>query len=71
VGGTGRRRTRRRFYAGDLVLGGQGGGIAQAGVGGHGGGVNLVGGGSVWPIHGEMAGSRDSEVADEAMGRDR
>jgi hypothetical protein len=31
---TSRRRSRRRFFAGDPVLGGQGGGIAHVGVGG-------------------------------------
>jgi hypothetical protein len=65
-GGTGRRRSRRRFFAGDPVLGGRGGGIAQAGVGGHGGGVNLAGGGSGRPVHSEVAGSRGVEVTGEA-----
>jgi hypothetical protein len=37
-GGTSRLRSRRRFFASDLVLGGRGGGIARAGVG------------SIWPV---------------------
>jgi hypothetical protein len=70
-GGTSRRWSRRRFFAGDPVLGGRGGGIAWAGVGGHGGGVSLAGGGSGRLVHGEVACSRSSEVADEATGHDR
>jgi hypothetical protein len=53
------------------VLGGRGGGLAWTGVGDHGGGVNLVGGCSGRPVHGEVAGARDSEVADEANGCNR
>jgi hypothetical protein len=59
---------RLRFSAGDPVLGGRGGGIAQAGVGGHGGGVDLAGGGSGRTIHSEVAGSRSGEVSNEAYG---
>jgi hypothetical protein len=50
-------RSRRRFFTGDPILGGWGGGIARAGVGGHGGGVNLAGGSSGRPVHGAVVGS--------------
>jgi hypothetical protein len=73
MGGSARKEepvagARQRFSAGGPVLGGQGGGLARAGVGGHGGGVNLTGGGLGWPIYGEVAGSRGGEVSDEAYG---
>jgi hypothetical protein len=41
------------------------------GVGDHGGGVNLVGGCLGWSIHGEVAGARGGEIADEVAGRNR
>jgi hypothetical protein len=41
------------------------------GVGDHGGGVNLVGGCSGRPVHGEVAGALDGEIAGEAVGRNR
>jgi hypothetical protein len=51
-------------------LGGWGGGEAWVGVGCHGGGVNLTDRRLGWPVHGEVAGSRDSEVASETTEHD-
>jgi hypothetical protein len=48
------------------VSGGRGGGLAWTGVGDHGGGINLGGGCSGRLVHGEVAGARGGEVADEA-----
>jgi hypothetical protein len=49
---------RRRFPAGGVVLGGQGGGIARAGVGGHGGGEDFTDGGLEGADHSKVAGSK-------------
>jgi hypothetical protein len=61
----------RRLSAGNPVLGGRGGGIARTGLGGHGGGFNLAGGGSIRPVHGEVAGSRGARSPVRPTGRDR
>jgi hypothetical protein len=61
----------RRFSIVVPVSGGQGGGLAWAGVGGHGGGVNLGEECSGRPVHGEVAGSRGGEVAGGATGCNR
>jgi hypothetical protein len=61
----------RRFSVTVPGAGGRGGGYAGGGAGDHGGGVNLVGGCSGRPIHSEVAGARDGEIASEAVGRNR
>jgi hypothetical protein len=49
-------RARRWFSAGDPVLGGQGSGLAWAGVGGHGGGEDFADSGSERADHSKVAG---------------
>jgi hypothetical protein len=61
---------RRWFSTGSPVLGGQGGGLARAGVGDHGGGEDFVDGGSERADHAKWRGSSDGDVVGEVLGCD-